>query len=129
MTYTCERCQKEIDVENDYEEISTHLFHTNCYIEGLVGAIVTAPSIDQLKQMKDMSDVIKGVAKYFGVPDIMNQLPDVTVPKDGLPIADPKALRAFSDFANEQEFRKALAENDKLFNDALDAKKKHKSAK
>lgn len=41
--YKCERCQKTIEVDQEYEEIATHLFHTSCYIEGLVGAIITAP--------------------------------------------------------------------------------------
>ena len=41
--YKCERCQKTIEVDQEYEEIVTHFFHTSCYIEGLVGAIVSSP--------------------------------------------------------------------------------------
>ena len=41
--YKCERCQKTIEVDQEYEEIATHLFHTSCYIEGLVGAIISSP--------------------------------------------------------------------------------------
>lgn len=43
MTYKCERCNSEITIEDEYEELETHYFHTQCYIEGLVGAIITAP--------------------------------------------------------------------------------------
>lgn len=41
--YTCERCLKEIKVDDEYEEIAAHFFHTQCYIQGLVNAIATAP--------------------------------------------------------------------------------------
>lgn len=37
--YTCERCQKLIKVDDEYEVIDKYYFHTSCYIEGLVNAI------------------------------------------------------------------------------------------
>ena len=43
LTYFCERCLKDITVDDEYEEIESHYFHTKCYVEGLVGAITCSP--------------------------------------------------------------------------------------
>lgn len=57
--YICERCVKEITPDDEYEEIVTHFFHTKCYIEGLVGAIASAPDKEWLEWREEKIEKYK----------------------------------------------------------------------
>jgi hypothetical protein len=61
--YTCERCNKIIKLDDEYEVITTHYFHTECYVEGLVGAIVSAPDKKWVELRKKTKNFTKTKAE------------------------------------------------------------------
>ena len=50
----CARCDQLIDISQEYELLAETYLHKTCYDECLLTIILSAPTMDELKQMKAM---------------------------------------------------------------------------
>ena len=70
----CEKCQQNIEISQDYEDYAGHFVHTRCMEESLLAIILTAPSLDEIKQLKEAREQMKQMQAMLKDPNMLSKL-------------------------------------------------------
>jgi hypothetical protein len=70
----CEKCQQNIEISQDYEDYAGHFVHTKCMEEALLAIILTAPSLEEIKQLKEAREQMKQMQAMLKDPNMLSKL-------------------------------------------------------